>query len=226
MQETKTEPSAFPHAELAEAGYVAADHSGGRWAGVAVLAREELGVADIATGLPGEPLQIEARWVEATVGDVRVASVYVPNGRELASEWYEQKLDFFAAMALRVRHLREAGTELVVAGDMNVAPADLDVYDPSAFVGSTHTSDAERAALVSVQDGWLVDAYRRLHPDEIGYTWWDYRQGHFHRGFGLRIDLALVSPELAARVTRVGIERDYRKGSKPSDHVPLVVEWS
>ncbi|MDO8211868.1 exodeoxyribonuclease III [Conexibacter sp. CPCC 206217] len=226
LQETKTDPTAFPHAELAQAGYVAADHSGGRWAGVAVLAKEELGVADVSSGLPGEAVQDEARWVEATVGDLRVVSTYVPNGRELASVWYAQKLDFFAAMALRVRRLRTAGGPLVVAGDMNVAPADIDVYDPAAFVTSTHTSEPERTALLAVQAEGLVDAYRQLHPDDVGYTWWDYRQGHFHRGFGLRIDLTLVSPEIAERLTRVGIERDYRKGSRPSDHVPLVAEWT
>lgn len=228
LQETKTDAAGFPHDALAEAGYVAADHSGGRWAGVAVLARAELGVADATSGLPGEPLQDEARWVEATVGGVRVASVYVPNGRELDSEWYAQKLDFFAAMAARVRELRagDAPAPLVVAGDMNVAPADLDVYDPAAFEAVTHTSAPERAALGGVVGAGLVDAYRHVHPDEVGYTWWDYRQGHFHRGLGMRIDLALVSPDLAERLTRVGIERDYRKGSKPSDHVPLVAEWS
>lgn len=245
LQETKTDPSAFPHEQLAEAGYVAADHSGGRWAGVAVVARSELGVGDAVSGLPGEPVEDEARWVEATVGGaLRVASVYVPNGRELGSEWYAQKLDFFAAMATRVGQLRAGAGDadaagsaaagageaaplpLVVAGDMNVAPADADVYDPAAFLEVTHTSEPERAALRSVIDAGLLDAYRVIHPDEVGYTWWDYRQGHFHRGLGMRIDLTLVSPELAPRLTRVGIERDYRKGSKPSDHVPLVAEWS
>lgn len=226
LQETKTEPDAFPHAELAAAGYVAADHSGGRWAGVAVVAREALGVAAVRRGLDGEAVAEEARWVEATVGELRVASVYVPNGRELASEWYAQKLDFFDAMAARVGALTAEGGGVVVAGDMNVAPADVDVYDPAAFVEATHTSAPERAALRGVLDAGLVDAFRALHPDEVGYTWWDYRQGHFHRGLGMRIDLTLVTPGVAERLTRVGIERDYRKGSKPSDHVPLVAEWA
>lgn len=228
LQETKCEAAAFPHEELAAAGYRAADHSGGRWAGVAILAEDRLALEDPARGLPGEPVQDECRWVEATVEGVRIASVYVPNGRAVGTEHYAGKLEFLAAMERRVRALRasEPAAALVVAGDMNVAPADLDVYDPAAFAGSTHVTQPERAALAAIQDAGLLDAYRRLHPDEVGFTWWDYRAGHFHRGLGLRIDLALVSPDLGERLTRCGIERPYRKGSKPSDHAPLLVEWA
>jgi exodeoxyribonuclease-3 len=227
LQETKSEAAAFPHDELAQAGYRAADHSGGRWAGVAVLAREALPIEGPERGLPGEPVQDECRWVEATVGGVRVVSTYVPNGRVVDSEWYEQKLAFLAAAAERLRALRTTGVPLVVAGDMNVAPADADVYDPAAFAGSTHVTPAERSALTALAEaGGLADAFRRLHPDEQQFTWWDYRAGHFHKGLGLRIDLALVSRELAGRLTRCGIERPYRKGTKPSDHAPLVVEWA
>jgi exodeoxyribonuclease III len=227
LQETKCEPDAFPHAELAQAGYHAADHSGGRWAGVALLAREGLPLEDPTRGLPGEPAQDECRWVEATVGvgRVRVISVYVPNGRAVDSPWYAAKLDFLRAARERTAQLR--GTPLVIAGDMNVAPEDRDVYDPAAFVGSTHVTLTERGALSELaQAGGLIDAYRRLHPDEQQFTWWDYRQGHFHRGMGLRIDQVLVSRELAERLERCGIERSYRKGPKPSDHAPLVAEWS
>lgn len=226
LQETKSEAVAFPHGELAAAGYRAADHSGGRWAGVAILAREPLALGDPARGLPGEPAQDECRWVEATVGGVRVVSVYVPNGRVVDSEWYRQKLDFLAAAAERVRAIRAGGVPLVVAGDMNVAPADVDVYDPAAFATETHVTPPERAALAQLADaGGLRDAFRALHPDEQQFTWWDYRAGHFHKGLGLRIDHALVSGEIAAQLTRAGIERPYRKGPRPSDHAPLVVEW-
>ncbi|MGB2709979.1 MAG: exodeoxyribonuclease III, partial [Conexibacter sp.] len=183
-----------------------------------------LALGEPSAGLPGEPAQDEARWIEATVGGTRIVSVYVPNGREVGSEWYAAKLAFLAAAAERVRALAAAGP-LVVAGDMNVAPTDLDVYDPAAFAGSTHVTAPERAALQALCDAGLADPFRRLHPDEPGFTWWDYRAGHFHKGLGLRIDLALLSPELAARVTRASIERPYRKGLKPSDHAPLVVEW-
>lgn len=232
LQETKSDADAFPHDALRAAGYEAADHSGGRWAGVAILARKPHALEHPARGLTGEPVGDECRWVEATVNGVRVVSTYVPNGRIVDSEWYAQKLDFLAAAAERVRELRAASsaaaaTPLVVAGDMNVAPADLDVYDPAAFATETHVTPPERAALQALAHaGGLQDAFRALHPDEQQFTWWDYRAGHFHKGLGLRIDHALVSPEIARRLTRAGIERDYRKGRRPSDHAPLVVEWA
>lgn len=226
MQETKTEAAAFPADELAAAGYGAVHHSAGRWAGVAIVARSQLGaITDVASGLPGEPRDDEARWIEATVGGMRVASVYVPNGREVGSPTYAEKLAFLDAMAVRVGQLSCAKRPLFVAGDFNVAPTDLDVYDPQAFAGSTHVQPEERSRVEAIiAAGELVDAYRRLHPDAVQHTWWDYRQGHFHRGLGLRIDLALVSASAAETIVSCAIARDFRKGSKPSDHAPLVVE--
>jgi exodeoxyribonuclease-3 len=223
LQETKVAAASFPHAALEEAGYHAVEHSAGRWAGVAILARRELELTDPLTGIAGEPAPDEARWIEAEVAGMRVASVYVPNGRTVGSESFVAKLEFLEAMAGRVAALR--GAPLVVAGDMNVCPADLDVYDAAAFADSTHVSPDERSRLERVlRDGGLVDAYRRLHHDEPGFTWWDYRQGHFHRRMGLRIDLALLSEDLAARLKTCGIDRNFRKGPKPSDHAPLLVE--
>ena len=222
LQETKVEPEAFPHAELAEAGYAAVDHSGGRWAGVALLARRPLEVEDGSAGLPGEPADSGARWLEGTVAGIRVATVYVPNGREVDSPPFEAKLAFLDAMGERAAQL--AGTPQVLAGDMNVCRSDLDVYDPTAFVGSTHVTPAERERLERVLEHGLVDAFRHLHPDEEGYTWWDYRAGHFHRRMGLRIDLALVSRDLAERIEACGIDRGFRKGPKPSDHAPLLLD--
>ncbi len=227
MQETKCEDEAFPVDELATAGYHAVHHSAGRWAGVAIVAREGLSLEDLATGLPGELRDDEARWIEATVGGLRVVSTYVPNGRAVGSPTFEEKLAFLDAAAARVAALRAQGTPLAVVGDFNVAPADLDVYDPAAFVGSTHVTGEERARVEAIlAAGELVDAFRHLHPEEVGYTWWDYRQGHFHRKMGLRIDLVLVSRTLAGALEHVGIERNYRKGSKPSDHAPLVARLS
>ncbi len=225
LQETKSEAAAFPGDELAAAGYRAVHHSAGRWAGVAIVARSDLDLTDPVTGLPGEVQADEARWIEATVGGIRVASVYVPNGRAIGSPTFAQKLTFLEAMATRVAQLRDAGEPIVVSGDFNVTPADIDVYDPVAFIGDTHVTPDERERLAAlIAAGGLVDAYRALHPDEVQHTWWDYRQGHFHRGLGLRIDLVLVSDALAETLAACGIARDYRKGAKPSDHAPLVVE--
>ncbi|MGH2915860.1 MAG: exodeoxyribonuclease III [Solirubrobacteraceae bacterium] len=225
LQETKCAPGDFPHAELAQAGYGAVDCSGGRWAGVALLARDDLTLDrdHAVAGLPGDPVGSEARWCEATVAGLRFVSTYVPNGRALDSPEYPRKLAFLNAAIARAGELRAA--PLVLAGDFNIAPADLDVYDPPAFVGGTHVSEPERARLaLLLERGDLVDAYRTLEPDQVQHTWWDYRAGHFHKGLGLRIDLALLSASLAPRLRACAIARDYRKGPKPSDHAPLLVE--
>lgn len=225
LQETKSALDTFPEAELADAGYGCIHHSAGRWAGVALLSRDGLPATDPQLGLPGDSVPEEARWCEATVAGIRFVSVYVPNGRALDSPEYPRKLAFLDAAAERIRDMAAGGGPLIVAGDFNIAPADADVYDPPAFVGGTHVTDAERARLAAILDGGaLVDAYRALHPDEPQFTWWDYRAGHFHKGLGLRIDLALVGAPLAPRLAACGIARDYRKGVKPSDHAPLLVE--
>ena len=226
LQETKVAPDQFPADELAETGYDAVHHSGGQWAGVAILARTAHGLTEATLGLPGEPRSDEARWIEAAVPGLglRVASVYVVNGREVDSPWFDEKLSFLDALAVRAGALR-AGVPLVIGGDFNVAQRDLDVYDPVAFAGSTHVTEHERSRLATIaRAGALVDAFHTLHPEEPGFTWWDYRAGNFHKGLGLRIDLLLVSEALADGLVSCGIDRDFRKGAKPSDHAPLLVE--
>lgn len=225
LQETKCSPEQFPHGEIAELGYRALDHSGGRWCGVAILVPSDMDATGVEVGLPGEPDPSEARWVEATVGDgLRVVSVYIPNGREVESEHFASKLRFFEAAAARVRELGATGGDLIVGGDMNVAPTDSDVWDVTRFEGATHVTAAERDALASLREsGPLVDAHVAANGDEQLFTWWDYRGGSFHRGFGMRIDHLLLSPTMAERIESVGIAREYRKGEKPSDHVPVLL---
>jgi exodeoxyribonuclease III len=218
MQETKTEPGGFPQLELEATGYRAVHHSGGRWAGVALLALSD--PDHIRAGLAGEPSRDEARWLEADVDGLRVVSVYVPNGRAPDSPFYEDKLRFLDAMAERIREL--ADRPLVVAGDFNVCPADVDVYDPEAFTGATHVTLPERERFAALLDAGMVDAFRELHPGEPGFTWWDYRQGHFRRDLGLRIDAVLLSPSAAGELVECRIDRDFRRGSRPSDHAPLL----
>jgi exodeoxyribonuclease-3 len=216
LQETKTEDAAFPVEELRAAGYHAAHHSAGRWAGVAILSTDE--PQDVVTGLPGEAVEDEARWIEATVHGLRVASVYVPNGRAVDSPSFAEKLQFLEAMRERVPHVD------AVLGDYNVTRDDRDVYDPEAFAGSTHVTPEERSRFEALLDAGLVDAYRVAHPEDVGFTWWDYRQGHFHRKMGLRIDFVLLAERLAGAVVECGIDRNFRKGAKPSDHAPLICE--
>lgn len=225
LQETKAPPDGFAGLELDAAGYAAVHHSAGGRNGVAILARREHAEpADPAYGLAGEPRPEEARWVEAEVGGLRVASVYVPNGQRVDSEPFAAKLGFLEAMAERAS---AHDGPLALAGDMNVCLTDRDVYDPAAFAGSTHVTADERARLRTViAAGGLVDAYRHLHPEHTAdaHTWWDYRAGHYHKRLGLRIDLALLDKATAERLKGAAVDRTYRKGAKPSDHAPLVVD--
>jgi exodeoxyribonuclease-3 len=226
LQETKVSAEQFPHEELAAMGYHAAHASSGQWTGVAIAVRKELALEDVTTELFGNPVASEARWVEATVEGIRFASVYVINGRSLDHEMYFMKLEFLEAMAARAADLRSAGHAMIIAGDTNVCPRDVDVWNPAAFEGATHVSAPERLALQKVLDhGDLVDAHvQRYGEDAEQFTWWDYRAGHFHKGYGLRIDQHMVSRSLADGIADVRILRDLRKGSKPSDHAPLELE--
>lgn len=223
LQETKVAAGAFPIEPFVEAGYHASDYSCGRWTGVALLVRSDHEVSDVRCGLPGAPLGEEARWVEAVIDGVRVASVYVINGRSPHDPMFPLKLSFLEAMEARCREL--AGELAVVAGDFNIAPADIDVWNPAAMRHSTHVTPDERERLARILDTGMVDAFRHVEPDTQQFTWWDYRAGSFHRGYGMRIDLALVSQPLAGRIRACGIDRDFRKGPRPSDHAPLLVEF-
>ncbi len=218
LQETKV--SEFPALGFAEIGYRSFDHSGGRWAGVAVLVRDDHEVSDVSVGLPGEPAEDEARWIEMTVNGIRVASVYVPNGRQVGSDTYFEKLEFLDAM---VAWGEQVTGPAVVAGDMNVCPTDADAWDPARLHGGTHVTPEERKRISAMAAAGFVDVFRDVEPEEPGFTWWDYRAGAFHKGMGLRIDLALAR-DLEATSAQVG--RDWRKptrvpGTKPSDHAPL-----
>jgi exodeoxyribonuclease-3 len=219
LQETKAAPEAFPHLELQALGYHAVDASGGRWNGVALLVREDHEVVDSAVTLPGSPVVDEARWAEVELaGGLRVAAVYVVNGRALDDPQYDIKLDFLGAVRDRVAQVEGP---IAVLGDWNVAPTDADVWDRDAVHGGTHVSEPERQALADVGLTDARDAAVERGPER--FTWWDYRAGAFHKDRGMRIDLALVSSDLAHRCDWVGIDRDFRTGPKPSDHAPLLL---
>ena len=223
LQETKVSDEQFPRAELAALGYEAAAYGTGQWNGVGVVSR--LGLSNVQRGFAGEPgsPQIEARAIAATCGGVRVWSVYVPNGRTVGSPHFAYKLAWLGALRDALIPETNTPSPLVVCGDFNVAPDDSDVWDPAAFVGSTHVTEAERSAVAALLDTGLVD----LHPRALKgppFTYWDYRAGNFHRGLGMRIDLVLISRGLASRVTDAYIDRETRKGKLPSDHAAVVVD--
>jgi exodeoxyribonuclease-3 len=224
LQETKVADDAFAELlreELAERGYGYAAHGEATWNGVAILSR--VGLDDVVAGLEGAPgfPRPEARAVSATCGGVRVVSVYVPNGRVPGSEHYQYKLAWLTSLQEMLGTAPEA---TVVCGDMNVAPADDDVFDPDAYVGQTHVTAPERAALGKLQALGLHDVMRERWPGERVFTYWDYRAGMFHQDLGMRIDLVLASAVVAERVRAAWVDRKARKGSGPSDHAPVIVD--
>jgi exodeoxyribonuclease III len=227
LQETKLADDAFPALTFSALGYESVHHGQGRWNGVAILSR--VGLAAPAVGFsPDEVIpRDEARILSATCGGVRVASVYVPNGRSPEHEQYEFKLEWLASLADHLHGACDPTTDVVVCGDFNIAPDDRDVYDPAKFVGSTHVTPAERDALAKLLDWGLVDVFRQHHDSDRLYSWWDYRAGDFHQGRGLRIDLVLATAALAGRAQWSLVDRNARKGKPtPSDHAPLVVEFT
>jgi exodeoxyribonuclease III len=243
MQETKLADADAPAGLFHQSGYTLVHHGEGRWNGVAIASR--CPIDGVVTNF-GEPLRpaktpdigddeplAEARMISAECGGVRVVSIYAPNGRVVDSPFYEAKLAWFDRLARWLKEtikdtLNDAtdnNVPLVLGGDFNVAPEDIDVWDVHACHGGTHVSEREREAFARLCRGGLVDAYRLRHPEPGRYTWWDYRAGNFHKNFGMRIDHLLVSASLKPRVVWAEIDREARKGKPlPSDHAPLVVD--
>lgn len=233
LQETKIDDERFPRAELAAAGYEVASVGFNQWNGVALLSR--VGLTDVTVGLPGAPAWtrdadseavVEARALGATCGGVQVWSLYVPNGRAVGDPHYDYKLRWLAA-------LRDFGAKtladhpdlpMALCGDFNIAPTDDDIWSVEYYRTSTHVTPPERAAFAAVVDAGFADVVRPHAPGPGTFTYWDYTQLSFPKRRGMRIDFALASPALAARVTGAFIDREERKGKGASDHAPVVVE--
>ena len=233
MQEIKCKPEQFPAEPFEEAGYELVLHGLNQWNGVAFASR--LPMTDVATSFPGMPgflkgqegpdQPLEARALGVTVEDIRLWSLYVPNGRALGDPHYVYKLDWLAQLDAHARDELAKNPDLALAlmGDFNVAPTDADVGDPTFVHGvSTHVSDPERAAFAAFEEAGLTDVVRPIVPE--GFTFWDYKQLRFPRNEGMRIDFILGSHAFADLVTDASIHRDERKGDAPSDHVPVVVD--
>jgi exodeoxyribonuclease-3 len=223
LQETKLPDADFPLAALQALGYDAAFNGQRTYNGVAILSRHP--IVSIATALPGF-VDEQRRVLAVETGGLRVIDLYVPNGQAIGSDKYDYKLRWLASLAQWLRAEAAAHPNLVVLGDFNIAPEDRDVHDPAAWEGSVHVSAPERAALAELTGSLgLVDVFRSFEQPEKSYSWWDYRAGAFRRNNGLRIDLILAHPALAARCLECTIDREPRRAKRPSDHAPVIARF-
>ena len=222
IQETKMKDAVFPSLVFHEMGYESAHFGQGQWNGVAILSKVGLNnvINNFAVGEPDG----EARIISAECGGITVVCVYVPNGRELEHDHYQYKLRWMKQLKQHVAKIAKPTGDVIVTGDFNIAPDDIDVWDPEALVGSTHVSAPEREVLNDLCAWGLTDIYRDQHPEPKLFSWWDYRDGGFHKNHGMRIDLLLVSESVAKRTKMTVVDRNARKGEKPSDHAPVVME--
>jgi exodeoxyribonuclease III len=223
LQETKCTDEQFPEFALRGAGYYSAFHGQKSYNGVAILSRSAL--QGIRASLCDEEEDPQARVIAATVGSVRIYSIYAPNGQAVGAPAYDYKLKWYARLEKCLREKESSAQHLAVCGDFNVAPTDEDVYDPDLWRGAIMCSEGERAAFEQLCEAGLMDTLRIYHPESGLFSWWDYRMLAFPKNRGLRIDAILASKALAAQCSAAGIEREMRKGKEPSDHAPVWAEF-
>jgi exodeoxyribonuclease-3 len=222
LQETKTVDAEFPAADLTSLGLDGVWHGQKTYNGVALLARSP--VSDVVRGIPGFTDE-QARVIAGTVRGVRVIDCYVPNGQSVDSDKYAYKLSWLSALRDYLHSELKAHQQVAVIGDFNIAPDDRDVHDPKAWEGQVLTSAPERAALSALCELGLEDVFRRFEQPERSYSWWDYRAMAFRRKAGLRIDLILASPALAARCLSCTVDVEPRRWERPSDHAPVIATF-
>ncbi len=222
LQETKVVDEDFPRTELALAGYHAVFTGQRTYNGVALLSRAPASAPLVA--LPARPADEQKRFVAADFGTLHVVNAYVPNGSAVGSEKYAYKLNWLGDFRAYLERVLAEHAKVLVMGDFNIAPADIDVHDPAAWKGQVLVSDAERAALADIAALGLHDTFRYLNPDTQAFTWWDYRAAAFRRNQGLRIDHILASAPVLAACRACRVELDVRRAERPSDHAPLLLE--
>lgn len=228
LQEVKLQEADFPAVEFRSAGYSAIMLGQKSYNGVAILTRLEHGTPTaINAGMGDDDPDAEARLLAATIPGlgVRVASLYVPNGQSIDSDKYAYKLRWLQRLHAYLTRQPPGALPLVLCGDFNIAPGDHDVYDPVGWRDTVICHGEARTALEKVMALGFVDTLRKIHPDKTVYTYWDYRGLSFPKNLGLRIDHVLATPPLAERCVDVLVDRQTRKGDKPSDHVPLLVRF-
>jgi exodeoxyribonuclease-3 len=223
LQELKCTDDQFPRLEIEAAGYRAETFGQKTYNGVAILSREP--ATDVRRGLDDGVEDPQSRLVAATVKGVRIISVYAPNGQSVGSPAYQYKLEWFSRLRKYLDSREKPEGQLVICGDWNVAPEPKDVHDPAAWEGQTLYSPPEREALQQVRAFGLVDTFRKHHPDDVRFSWWDYQQLAFPKNHGLRIDHLYATAPLAEKCTAADIDRQARKGKQPSDHAPVWAEF-
>jgi exodeoxyribonuclease-3 len=224
FQELKLTDDQFPHAEIEAAGYHAVCHGQKSWNGVAILAREPAEV--VCTGLPGQE-DMGARLLTARTGGLSFTTVYVPNGKDTEHDDFARKLAWLDALAAHLARHHDPSAPTILCGDFNVCPAPIDSWSEEAHAGKIFHTDAERERYRRILEWGFVDVFRERFPDEVAFSWWDYRGGAFHRKHGLRIDFLLATRTAMERVRSVEIDREYRKkldGLTPSDHAPVIAD--
>jgi len=222
LQEIKSQDENFPNDVFNDIGWHVAVHGQKSYNGVAILSRYPL--ADVICGLPGDDSDEQARYIEATIDSVRVASIYLPNGNPAPGPKFDYKLAWMERLYQRSQALLAKEIPVVLGGDFNVIPQDIDCYDPAAWVGDALTRPESRSAFFKICHGGYMDALRAIHPTGVFYSYWDYQAGAWQRDNGLRIDHLLLSPEAGDRLVDVGIDKGPRGREKPSDHTPIWCE--
>ena len=223
LQELKAPQEKFPEAAILGAGYTAVWHGQKSWNGVAILSRSGK-IEEVSPGLPGDPEDIQSRYIEATINGLRIGCLYLPNGNPAPGPKFDYKLEWFKRLQTHAQKLLDLGIPVILTGDYNVMPTELDVYKPERWVDDALFRPEVRAAFSKlVAQGW-TDAIRKLYPDEKIYTFWDYFRNAYGRDAGLRIDHFLLSPAVSGRLMAAGVDRNVRGWEKTSDHGPVWIE--
>jgi exodeoxyribonuclease-3 len=224
LQELKAPQEKFPEQAIIAAGYNAIWHGQKQWNGVAILAKADLEIKEVGRNLPGDPEDVQSRYIEAMVDDILVCCLYLPNGNPAPGPKFDYKLSWFKRLHDRAAALLEFKIPVVIVGDYNVMPTDLDVYKPERWLNDAlFRPEVKEAFKKLIDQGW-TDAIRTLYPDEKIYTFYDYFRNAYGRDAGLRIDHFLLSPQLSKKLKAGGVNKDVRGWKKTSDHVPVWIE--
>ena len=224
LQELKTTDEKFPVKAINDAGYTAQWHGQKSWNGVAILAKKKFELEEVGKGLPGDPEDLQSRYIQASVNGLLICNLYLPNGNPAPGPKFDYKLEWFRRLRTKAKKLLAPERPVILLGDFNVVPTDLDAYKPERWVNDAVFFPETKAAYAQLlKQGW-IDSIRALHPDEKIFTYWDYFRNAFARNAGIRMDHILLSPGLEKRLKKAVVDKDVRGWEKTSDHAPVWIE--